>query len=127
MRADTFRVSSSGQMSLPAAVRRRWHLDEGGPVDVIDLGFGVLTLPAGDADCSTRCCPPTRTTTPSPQRSRPEAGCSCPLAMTVPPSADAARASASATTLSLADTNRAGQTLIRARATQSRSDAEDCE
>lgn len=40
-------VSSSGQMSLPAAVRRRWHLDDGGPVDVIDLGFGVLTVPEG--------------------------------------------------------------------------------
>ena len=36
-------------MSLPAAVRHRWHLDEGGHVDVIDLGFGVLTVPAGEA------------------------------------------------------------------------------
>ena len=44
-----FLVSSSGQMSVPAAVRHRWHLDDGGPVDVIDLGFGVLTVPAGDA------------------------------------------------------------------------------
>jgi bifunctional DNA-binding transcriptional regulator/antitoxin component of YhaV-PrlF toxin-antitoxin module len=42
-------VSSSGQMSVPAAVRHRWHLDNGGPVDVIDLGFGVLTVPAGHA------------------------------------------------------------------------------
>jgi len=40
-------VSGSGQMSLPAAARHRWHLDDGGPVDVIDLGFGVLTLPSG--------------------------------------------------------------------------------
>lgn len=40
-------VSSSGQMSLPAAARHRWDLDEGGPVDVLDLGFGVLTLPVG--------------------------------------------------------------------------------
>jgi len=44
-----FLVSSSGQMSIPAAVRHRWHLDNGGPVDVIDLGFGVLTVPAGQA------------------------------------------------------------------------------
>ena len=44
-----FRVSSSGQMSIPAAVRHRWHLENGGPVDVIDLGFGVLTVPAGQA------------------------------------------------------------------------------
>jgi AbrB family looped-hinge helix DNA binding protein len=47
--AETFKVSSSGQMSLPAAVRHRWHLDEGGRVDVLDLGFGVLTVPAGYA------------------------------------------------------------------------------
>jgi hypothetical protein len=35
-------------MSLPATARRRWHLDRGGPVDVLDLGFGVLTVPKGD-------------------------------------------------------------------------------
>lgn len=46
---ETFKVSSSGQMSLPAAVRRRWRLDQGGKVDVVDLGFGVLTVPAGYA------------------------------------------------------------------------------
>ncbi len=40
-------VSSSGQMSLPAAARHRWNLDAGGPVDVLDLGFGVLTVPTG--------------------------------------------------------------------------------
>ena len=40
-------VSSSGQMSLPAGARHRWNLDRGGPVDVIDLGFGVLTVPKG--------------------------------------------------------------------------------
>ena len=49
MRTESFRVSTSGQMSLPAAVRHRWHLDQGGRVDVIDLGFGVLTVPAGEA------------------------------------------------------------------------------
>ncbi len=42
-------MSSSGQLSLPAAVRRRWHLVDGGQVEVIDLGFGVLTVPAGQA------------------------------------------------------------------------------
>jgi bifunctional DNA-binding transcriptional regulator/antitoxin component of YhaV-PrlF toxin-antitoxin module len=42
-----YTVSSSGQMSLPASARHRWRLDRGGPVDVIDLGFGVLTLPKG--------------------------------------------------------------------------------
>jgi hypothetical protein len=30
-------------------VRHRWHLDDGGRVDVLDLGFGVLTLPEGHA------------------------------------------------------------------------------
>lgn len=40
-------VSASGQMSLPASARHRWQLDDGGPVDVIDLGFGVLTVPRG--------------------------------------------------------------------------------
>ena len=45
----TFRVSSSGQMSLPAAVRHRWRLDVDGRVDVLDLGFGVLTVPHGYA------------------------------------------------------------------------------
>ena len=43
-----FFVSSSGQMSLPAPVRRRWNLERGGPVDVLDLGFGVLTVPRGE-------------------------------------------------------------------------------
>ena len=43
-----FLVSSSGQMSLPAQVRHRWNLNEGGPVDVLDLGFGVLTVPRGE-------------------------------------------------------------------------------
>jgi hypothetical protein len=44
---EKFKVSTSGQMSLLAAVRRRWHLENGGSVEVLDLGFGVLTLPIG--------------------------------------------------------------------------------
>jgi bifunctional DNA-binding transcriptional regulator/antitoxin component of YhaV-PrlF toxin-antitoxin module len=44
---EKYRVSTSGQMSLPAVVRHRWHLEKGGEVEVLDLGFGVLTLPAG--------------------------------------------------------------------------------
>ncbi|MGI8492922.1 MAG: AbrB/MazE/SpoVT family DNA-binding domain-containing protein [Acidimicrobiales bacterium] len=47
MSVQQYLVSASGQMSLPARVRHRWNLDEGGPVDVIDLGFGVLTVPSG--------------------------------------------------------------------------------
>jgi bifunctional DNA-binding transcriptional regulator/antitoxin component of YhaV-PrlF toxin-antitoxin module len=46
---ERFKVSTSGQLSLPAAVRHRWHLEDGGRVDVLDLGFGVLTLPEGHA------------------------------------------------------------------------------
>jgi hypothetical protein len=44
-----FQVSSSGQLSLPASARHRWHLDGGGPVDVVDLGYAVLTMPRGAA------------------------------------------------------------------------------
>ena len=40
-------VSSSGQISLPAQALHRWNLNGGGPVDVLDLGFGVLTMPRG--------------------------------------------------------------------------------
>ncbi len=48
-RVSEYLVSSSGQMSLPAAARHRWNLDDGGPVDVLDLGFGVLTVPRGES------------------------------------------------------------------------------
>lgn len=41
-------MSPSGRMSLPAAARRRWNLQDGGTVDVLDLGYGVLTMPRGD-------------------------------------------------------------------------------
>jgi bifunctional DNA-binding transcriptional regulator/antitoxin component of YhaV-PrlF toxin-antitoxin module len=49
MSVQEYRVSSSGQVSLPAAARHRWNLENGGPVDMIDLGFGVLTVPKGGA------------------------------------------------------------------------------
>ena len=42
-----FLVSSSGQMSVPAAVRHRWGLDKGGRVTVVDLGDAVILLPPG--------------------------------------------------------------------------------
>ncbi len=42
-----FLVSSSGQMSVPAPVRHRWGLDNGGRVTVIDLGDAVVLLPPG--------------------------------------------------------------------------------
>ncbi|HKY16891.1 MAG TPA: AbrB/MazE/SpoVT family DNA-binding domain-containing protein [Microthrixaceae bacterium] len=41
-----FLVSKNGQMSVPADVRRRWGLVDGGPVTVMDLGdFVVLIRP----------------------------------------------------------------------------------
>ena len=45
--ASEFLVSSSGQMSVPAAVRHRWGLDQGGRVTVVDLGDAVVLLPPG--------------------------------------------------------------------------------
>lgn len=42
-----FLVSKSGQVSVPADVRRRWGLVDGGRVTVVDLGDAVMLLPAG--------------------------------------------------------------------------------
>lgn len=42
-----FLVSKSGQTSVPAQVRHRWGLSEGGRVTVIDLGDAVMLLPPG--------------------------------------------------------------------------------
>lgn len=42
-----FLVSRSGQVSVPAAVRRRWGLTEGGRIAVVDLGDAVVLLPSG--------------------------------------------------------------------------------
>jgi bifunctional DNA-binding transcriptional regulator/antitoxin component of YhaV-PrlF toxin-antitoxin module len=41
------RVSSRGQMSLPAAARRRWRLAGGGDVAFLDLGDALLLVPGG--------------------------------------------------------------------------------
>jgi AbrB family looped-hinge helix DNA binding protein len=48
MSAMLYTVSERGQMALPAAVRRRWGLADGGQVEVLDLGGTVLIAPAGD-------------------------------------------------------------------------------
>lgn len=47
MAVSEFFVSTSGQMLVPAAVRHRWNLDDGGRVTVIDLGQAVVLLPPG--------------------------------------------------------------------------------
>ena len=40
-------VSHRGQTSLPASLRRRWGLTEGGLIGVIDLGDAALVVPGG--------------------------------------------------------------------------------
>jgi bifunctional DNA-binding transcriptional regulator/antitoxin component of YhaV-PrlF toxin-antitoxin module len=45
--AQEYLVSSSGQMSVPAPVRHRWGLTDGGRITVIDLGDAVVLLPPG--------------------------------------------------------------------------------
>ncbi len=42
-----FLVTKSGQISVPAGVRRRWGLADGGRVTVVDLGDAVVLLPHG--------------------------------------------------------------------------------
>jgi hypothetical protein len=41
------KVSERGQMSLPAAARHRWGIDEGGELGWLDLGSALVLLPGG--------------------------------------------------------------------------------
>ena len=43
----TIKVTSRGQLSLPAPARHRWNLNEGGEVGAIDLGDCVVIMPGG--------------------------------------------------------------------------------
>lgn len=43
------RVSHRGQTSLPAELRHRWGIDDGGEVGFIDLGGAALVVPGGIA------------------------------------------------------------------------------
>jgi AbrB family looped-hinge helix DNA binding protein len=43
----TATVSQRGQMSLPAELRHRWGIEDGGAVAFIDLGDAALVLPGG--------------------------------------------------------------------------------
>lgn len=43
----TAKVSHRGQTSLPAELRHRWGIDEGGTVAIIDLGDAALIVPGG--------------------------------------------------------------------------------
>jgi bifunctional DNA-binding transcriptional regulator/antitoxin component of YhaV-PrlF toxin-antitoxin module len=42
-----YRVSSRGQVSLPAATRHRWGIVDGGQIEVFDLGECAVMLPVG--------------------------------------------------------------------------------
>ena len=44
-----YKVSPRGQFSLPAGARRRWGIENGGEVEVFDLGNCVVMLPIGDS------------------------------------------------------------------------------
>jgi bifunctional DNA-binding transcriptional regulator/antitoxin component of YhaV-PrlF toxin-antitoxin module len=44
------RVSTRGQMSLPATARHRWGLDDGGEVGYLDIGDAVVIVPGGIAE-----------------------------------------------------------------------------
>jgi bifunctional DNA-binding transcriptional regulator/antitoxin component of YhaV-PrlF toxin-antitoxin module len=41
------RVSHRGQTSLPANLRHRWGIEEGGEIGFIDLGDSALVVPGG--------------------------------------------------------------------------------
>jgi len=45
--ASTAKVSHRGQTNLPAELRRRWGIEEGGEVGIIDLGDAALVVPGG--------------------------------------------------------------------------------
>jgi bifunctional DNA-binding transcriptional regulator/antitoxin component of YhaV-PrlF toxin-antitoxin module len=44
---STAKVSHRGQTNLPAELRHRWGIDEGGEVGIIDLGDAALIVPGG--------------------------------------------------------------------------------
>ncbi len=41
------KVSNRGQTSIPAALRRRWGIEDGGELGVVDLGGAALLVPGG--------------------------------------------------------------------------------
>ena len=48
MPTTSARVSYRGQTSLPADLRHRWGIEEGGEISFIDLGDAALVIPGGD-------------------------------------------------------------------------------
>lgn len=45
--ATIAKVSHRGQTSIPADLRRRWGIEEGGEIAFIDLGDAALVIPGG--------------------------------------------------------------------------------
>ena len=43
----TIQVTPHGQTTLPAELRRRWAIERGGEVGIIDLGDAALVVPGG--------------------------------------------------------------------------------
>jgi bifunctional DNA-binding transcriptional regulator/antitoxin component of YhaV-PrlF toxin-antitoxin module len=41
------KVSSRGQMSLPASTRHRWGLGDGGQLGYLDIGDAIVLVPGG--------------------------------------------------------------------------------
>lgn len=41
------KVSERGQMSLPAAARRRWGIEGGGELGWLDVGSALILVPGG--------------------------------------------------------------------------------
>ena len=41
------RVSQRGQTNLPAELRHRWGIEDGGEIAFVDLGDAALVLPGG--------------------------------------------------------------------------------
>jgi bifunctional DNA-binding transcriptional regulator/antitoxin component of YhaV-PrlF toxin-antitoxin module len=48
--AATSRVSNRGQTSVPACLRHRWGIAEGGDIVFLDLGVAALVFPNGIED-----------------------------------------------------------------------------
>lgn len=46
-RVGTYTVSRRGQLVLPVTARRRWGLERGGKVEVVDLESVVVLVPGG--------------------------------------------------------------------------------
>ena len=46
-RSGEVKVGGRGQMALPAPIRHRWGLEQGGVVGWVDLGDSVLLVPGG--------------------------------------------------------------------------------